>query len=60
MAVREKKRVPVEVEHLTNEERFDKFKDRPAEEVVVWLNLVCDALVRVEELVRLNQNFQDE
>lgn len=60
MAVRDKRRRPVEVEHLTNEERFEKFKDRPTEDIIVWLNLVCESLVRLEELYQSTPLDLDE
>jgi len=39
------KRVPIEVEYLTTEERQEIFKDRSVEEVINWLDLVCNTLI---------------
>ncbi len=39
-------KVPTEVEYLTTEERYEIFKDRDVEEVINWLDLVCDTLVK--------------
>jgi hypothetical protein len=48
MAVRGGERQPVEVEHLTDEERKEKLGDRDTEEILRWLNLVCKTLADVE------------
>jgi len=40
--------VNIEVEHLSNEERQDAFIHRTPEEIVRWLNLVCNTLSEVE------------
>ena len=48
MAVRDGERKPVEVEHLTDEERKEKLGDRDTEEILRWLNLVCNTLADVE------------
>lgn len=48
MAVRDGERQPVEVEHLTDEERKEKLGDRDTEEILRWLNLVCKTLADVE------------
>ena len=48
MAVRDGERQPVEVEHLTDEERKEKLGDRDTEEILRWLDLVCRTLADVE------------
>ncbi len=37
--------MPIEVEYLTSKERYEIFKDRDVEEVITWLDLVCEILV---------------
>ena len=41
---RENKWLNVEVEYLTNEERFELFKDRKPAELIRWLDLLCDTI----------------
>jgi hypothetical protein len=48
MAERDGERQPVEVEHLTDEERKKKLGDRDTEELLRWLNMVCWTLAEVE------------
>lgn len=48
MAERDGERQPVEVEHLTDEERKEKLGDRDTEEILRWLDLVCKTLADVE------------
>jgi hypothetical protein len=48
MAERDGERQPVEIEHLTDEERKEKLGDRGAEEILRWLDLVCKTLADVE------------
>jgi len=44
---REGKFLNIEVEHLTNEEREEIFTARTPEQIVNWLNLVCNVLEEV-------------
>lgn len=48
MAERDGKRQPVEVEHLTDEERKEKLGDRDTDDILRWLDLVCKTLADVE------------
>jgi len=41
----------IEVEHLTPEERRRHLKDRDPEEVMRWMDLMCETLVEVENLI---------
>lgn len=41
----------VEVEHLTDEERADKFEKYDASQVLMWLNVVCKSLVEAQSLL---------
>lgn len=41
----------IEVEYLTNEEREEIFKGRDSEELLSWLNLVCNALRDYENYI---------
>ena len=45
---REGKFLNVEVEYLTDEERIELFTARPPEQLVNWLNLVCNVLEEVQ------------
>jgi hypothetical protein len=38
----------VEVEHLTDEERYAAFKNRPHMELMNWLHTVCNRLADIE------------
>lgn len=38
----------VEVEHLTDAERFEIFSNRQPDEIIRWLNLVCHELARID------------
>lgn len=49
MTTRNGKRVPVEIEHLTDEERAAKFANMTPEEIVGWLNFLCRFLRNVEQ-----------
>ena len=42
----------IEVEYLTDEERFKLFKDRPRQEIIRWLDHVCKTLVEYENDMR--------
>lgn len=42
---------PVEVEHLSPEERRRHLKDRDPEEVMRWMDMLCKKLVETEELM---------
>ena len=42
----------IEVEHLTDAELVEKFKDRPTEELLSWLQMLCGAIRHVEPLIR--------
>lgn len=41
----------IEVEYLTNEEREEIFKGKDSEELLSWLNLVCNALRDYENYI---------
>jgi hypothetical protein len=41
---------PKEVEHLTPEDRRHHLKDRDPEEVMRWMDAVCEKLVEAEQL----------
>jgi hypothetical protein len=43
----------VEVEHLTKQELIDKFSQRPAEELVNWISMLC-------EIVKANETILQE
>jgi hypothetical protein len=47
-AVRDGKKIPIEVEHLTDDERTEKLKKRNKKEIMQWLNLVCKTLSEIE------------
>jgi len=38
----------IEVEHLSDEEREEIFTSRTPEEIIRWLNLVCENLSKLE------------
>ena len=50
-AKRKGRRVPIEVEFLTNEERKESFKDRTAEELLGWIDMLCDKIVETDEFL---------
>lgn len=50
-AVRDGERTPVEVEHLTDEERYEHFINRPPAELVRWLNMTCNKLAELQPLL---------
>ena len=39
---------PIEVEHLTDAERVDIFASRGVEEILRWLDCVCNKLAQIE------------
>ena len=43
---------PIEVEHLTPEERRRHLQSRPPEEVMRWMDLLCEEIVKVEKLLK--------
>lgn len=45
------KRQPIEVEHLTDEERHKQFIARPQEELIGWINMLCKTIVKHEEFL---------
>jgi hypothetical protein len=49
MAERDGKRAPVEIEHLTDEERLAKFAKMTPEEITGWLNFLCRFIRQCEE-----------
>ena len=49
---RKGKRVPLEVEFLTDEERNETFKDRKPEELISWINMLCKNIVDVDEFLK--------
>lgn len=49
MAERDGKRVPVEIEHLTDEERLTKFAKMTPEEITGWVNFLCRFIRQCEE-----------
>lgn len=42
---------PVEVEHLTKDERIEQFKDRSNEEILRWMDMLCEKIVETETLL---------
>jgi len=50
----EGKSTPVEVEYLTTQERYEIFKDKDKDEIIEWLDLVCDTLIH--ELLKLDED----
>lgn len=42
---------PIEVEHLTAEERREHLMSRDPAEVMRWMDLLCEKLVEVEKLL---------
>jgi len=53
----EGKFVSVEVEHLTDDERLKIFKDRPPEELIRWMNLLCHTLSTAEMIIIGNDDL---
>lgn len=51
IAVRNGERIPVEVEHLTLEELQEKFAHRTPEELVSWINMLCQKIRELEPLL---------
>ena len=49
-------RKPIEVEYLTDKERYDIFIKRDKEEIIRWLDLVCNKLAELEDVFQLNQD----
>lgn len=48
----------IEIEHLTKDERFDIFVTREPEEIIRWLDMLCDCIVVCEtEFKALNDAF---
>lgn len=45
---RDNKWQPIEVEHMTDDERKEAFQHRPMEEVLRWLNMTCKELAEIE------------
>lgn len=41
----------IEVEYLTDEEREEVFKGRDSEELIKWINLVCNTLEKYENYI---------
>lgn len=39
----------IEIEHLTDSEREEFFKDRDKEEILRWLNMLCLGVKNIEE-----------
>jgi hypothetical protein len=50
LAVRDGKRQPVEVEHLTDAERESKLANDP--NLMAWVHMLCKELVEAERLIR--------
>ena len=50
MAVRDGKRTPVEIEHLTDDEREAKLANDPR--LMQWVHLLCHEIVKVETLFK--------
>lgn len=46
----------IEVEHLTEAELVEQFKDRPAEELLSWIQMLCGAIRHVEPLLQSLEN----
>lgn len=42
----------IEVEHLTDKERRELFKDRDKEELLSWFDLVCNKLAEVDNILQ--------
>lgn len=42
----------IEVEHLTDKEREEIFTHRTPEEIIRWLNLVCDSLAEIDNYMK--------
>ena len=54
---RDGKWVNIEVEYLTNAERIELFIKRPPEELLRWLDLLCEYVAEAEKC--LGRNIDD-
>ena len=52
MALRDGENKPTEVEHLTDEERKEKFATRSNEELIAWINLLCKTISKIDPLLQ--------
>lgn len=50
--IRDGKWQPIEVEHLTTDERKQHFQNRPAEEILKWMEMLCLELTKTETLLK--------
>lgn len=46
----------IEVEHLTSAERAEMFKDRQNDELLRWLDCVCEALAQVDDIIKRGES----
>jgi hypothetical protein len=44
--------VNVEIEHLTETELMEQFSDKPADELVKWINMLCAHIQKIEPLLK--------
>lgn len=49
--------VNVEIEHLTNLERQELLWDRSTDELIRWIDLLSDTIVRAEEQFMFDTDF---
>jgi hypothetical protein len=45
------KRTPMEIEYLTQDERHASLKGKTAEELVGWIDALCDTINQCEEFI---------
>jgi len=50
----------IEIEHLTDEERRELFKNTDKETIVSWINLLCNSMVGVEEQLKITENALED
>lgn len=49
------KRAPIEIEHLTDAERADRFLKAGAEDALRFLHAICDKLIEMDEFLKKEQ-----
>ena len=54
------KRSPMEVEYLTSAERTEKLGERSPEEILRWLDLTCETIVKLEDFLASEGYSKDE
>lgn len=50
----------IEIEHLTDKERKELFKNTDKEPLISWINLLCNSMVHVEEQLRITENALED